>query len=415
MKRFALALLLCASASASDWTRFRGPNGTGVSDDKGVPVRWTGNEKTVWKIPLPGLGHSSPVIVGDELYITTAEDEGKVRDLLALKAADGSVRWKKSLPAETHPIHKKSSFASSTPTVDAERVYVVFSTAAQLTVRAYARKDGTEVWSRELGEFISQHGSGTSPILYKDMVILGNDQGGKTDPPNSDRDGKSFLVALDARSGAVRWKTDRATGVVAYSSPILVEGKRTELIFTSQAEGICGFDPDTGKRLWQVNGLPQRPVGSPVFVEGVVVAAAGQGRGGKTMLAVKPGGEGDVSKTHVAWSGTKQLPYVPTPIAYGKHLFLIADAGIATCVDPKTGEQIWTERLGGDVAASPVIADGKIYVVSEAGDVHTFAAAGKFQLLGKSTVGEPVYATPAIAGGRLFIRTHKSLICIGER
>jgi outer membrane protein assembly factor BamB len=401
------ALAGTAAVFAGDWSRFRGPHGLGVSDEKNIPVKVEpGN--VLWKVSLPAFGHSSAAVAGDDVFITGSPDGGKTRLLLCLSAKDGSTRWKVELPGAVHSIHKKSSFASATPCVDGRLVYITF-TVPNVTVWAFDRADGREVWKRELGEFISEHGSGTSPIVYRDLLILSNDQGGTMDPKGSPRDGKSFLIALDAATGATRWQTDRKTAVVSYSTPLVIEetGKRPELIFTSQAEGIVGLDPLNGKVNWQVPGFTKRTVGSAVYADGVIAASCGQGSGGSMMIGVAGGKS--------VWQAQKMLPYVPSPVGFGRHFYVVSDGGVAGCFEARSGKPLWSERLGGNFAAGALVIDGKVYAISEQGEMFVFAAAEQYKLIARSSVDEPVYATPSVANGRLYIRTHKSLICLGNR
>jgi outer membrane protein assembly factor BamB len=309
-----------------------------------------------------------------------------------------------------YPIHKKSSFASATPCADEQRVYITFTTPT-VKVWAFNRSDGTEVWTRDLGEFISEHGSGTSPIVHDGLLILSNDQGGVMDPKGSPRDGRSFLIALDAKTGAVRWQTERRTAVVSYSTPLVVRvaGRKPELVFTSQAEGIAGVNPADGKVLWQAGVFNRRTVGSAVYADGIVAAGCGQGAGGTAFVGIEPG------KNTPAWQALKMLPYVPTPVGFGRHIYVVSDGGVASCLEARTGKAVWSERLGGNFAAGLIVIDAKVYALSEAGDLHVFAAEPVYKPIARSSVDEPVYATPSAAAGRLYIRTHRSLICLGRR
>ncbi len=394
-------------ASAANWPRFRGPNGVGIALDKNVPVEWK-DKDILWKVAIPGIGNSSPVIWGDRLFLQSSSADGMERTLRCLNVADGKTRWSKSLPAATARTHVKNTLASSSPATDGERVYALFWDGAEVTLYAF-EFEGKEVWKRPLGNFSSQHGAGASPIVYKDKVILANDQ-----------DGSAMVYAFDAKSGKDVWKAERKAFKACYSAPFLIEGpgQPTQLIACSTA-GISSYNPDTGVEIWNwtwsfTTAEPLRTVGSPIFSQGLVFATSGAGNGDRHMIAVKADGKGDVTKTNLAWENKRSFPYVPTMLAWGDHLYFVTDRGIAGCYVAKTGDRVWDERLAGNVTASPVLVDGKVYAISEEGEVFVFAAATEFKLLGKNSVGERVMASPAVADGRLFIRGRQHLFCIGQ-
>jgi len=396
--------VLCLPAVAENWPRFRGPNGTGVSEENGFPATWSPGDYA-WKTRLPGLGHSSPCVWEDHVFVTSAEGNGLTRHLMDISASTGKVRWTWSMPSETHKIHKLSSYASATPTTDGKRVYVPFSKESEYALYAF-EFDGKPIWKTVLGPFESQHGSGTSPIIFEDLVIIGNDQ-----------DGTSSIVAVDAASGDVRWNvkrnekgTDQAT---CYGTPLLVthNGKQ-ELILTSKGDGFTSLDPRTGKLNWRANIIPERVVGSPVLANDLIIGYSGAGGEGKFMAAVQLGGAGELDETRVAWKRIRMIPYVPTPIAYDEHIYLWGDKGVVSCVQAKTGNNVWTQRLPGEYSGSPICVDGKLYCVAQSGDVVVIAASPKFQELGRTPIGESSHATPAISNGRMFIRGFDHLFCL---
>ncbi len=407
--RFVIALLLlfvlAPVARGQEWTRFRGPDGLGVVDAKNLPVKFTEADFD-WKTPLPGGGHSSPVVWGDKLFVTCADDKTAARTIVCLGAADGKIRWTREFPSTTYKKHGDNSYASPTPAVDAEHVYVVWSTPDELAVRAFTH-DGKDAWKVDLGPYPTQHGGGASPIVFDDLVILPNDQ-----------DKESFLVALDAKTGAERWRTPRQTGPFSASTPSVLrpEGGPPQLVFTARSHGITGVDPLTGVVLWEVpDAFDSRTVASATTGAGLVFASCGEGGGGHWLVAVHPGRGSE--KAAVVYKITEKSPYVPTPLVYKDLLFVWSDGGTVTCARAATGEQLWQERVGGSYFASPVCADGKLYNVSKTGEVVVLAATGTFQELGKSRLGlkEKVHATPAIAGGRMFFRTYTHLIAVGGK
>ncbi len=399
------------SESEANWPRFRGPNGAGISTDKEVPVSWTATENVLWKTALPGQGSSSPIVWGDRIFLQTASDDGQQRMLFCLSATDGKILWTGSAPGTTaDEINKmkKNTLASGTPATDGERVYVVFWDGRNLALHAFDFA-GKHLWKRDLGSFTSQHGAGHSPMVFEDKVIV-----------NDDQDGRAELIALDAKTGDVAWRASRPAFRSCYSTPFLLErGGLTELIVASTA-GISGYDPRTGVENWVWKwthidkNKPLRTVASPVHAKGLIFANAGDGGGDRHMVAVRAGTKGEVSASNLAWQNTKTFPYVPTMITFDEHLYFVTDRGVAGCVQAATGEPVWTERLGGNVSASPILIDDKIYACTEEGEVHVYAASPRFKKLAQNSVGEIIFATPAVSGGKLFIRGKTHLWCVGK-
>jgi outer membrane protein assembly factor BamB len=394
-------------AGASDWPRFRGPNGTGVAADTGVPVRWTEQDGVLWKVPIPGVGHSSPVIGGGRVFLQSASADGDARWLLCLDAATGKTLWRQEAPGRRAKINTKNSLASSTPALDGERVYAAFWDGQNITLCAYDFR-GERAWSRDLGGFKSQHGAGFSPIVVDDLVILSDDQ-----------DGAAVLLALDARTGKTRWQAARKAYRACYSTPFVLEREGGKELIVVSTAAVTGYDPRTGAENWHCDWptarMPLRTVSSPVLADGLIIATAGDGQGDRLAIGVKPGGRGDVTATNRAWEDRKTLPYVPSPLALGEHVYTVNDKGFAACHVARTGALVWQQdRLSGPVTASPVLVDGKVYAVAEDGSVYVFAAAPTFKLLAKNSVGEPVSASPAVADNRLYIRGQNHLFCIGQ-
>jgi outer membrane protein assembly factor BamB len=269
---------------------------------------------------------------------------------------------------------------------------------------------GKHLWSRDLDVFKSQHGAGTSPLVYEGKVIIANDH-----------DDGATVYALAARDGTVIWQAPRPHFRACYSTPFLLEkpGRPAELIVASTA-GITSYDPKSGQQYWNYNwsftGMPLRTVACPVYSDGLIFANSGDGSGARHLIAVKDGGTGDVSQTNLAWEWSKErpFPYVPTMLTWGEHLYFVNDRGDAGCVATKTGDPVWIERLCQKVMASPILIDGKIYAISESGVVYVFKAEASFKLLAKNPLGEPVSATPAVSDNRLYIRGEHHLFCIGK-
>ncbi len=389
-------------ARGSEWTRFRGPNGQGQSDATSIPVNWSEDDYR-WKTPLPGNGHSSPVIWGNRVFVTSGDPDNGARMVICLDTSTGKIEWQKAFAASTHSMHTRNSFASSTPAIDADRLYVTWATPDEYVVLALDHQ-GEVVWREDLGAFRSKHGFGASPIVVDDLVILANDQ----------KDGGS-LVALDAKTGRQRWKTDRSAGRAAFATPCVYqhEDGHRQLVFFSDADGMTAVDPATGDILWQVkDAFPDRCVGSPAMVDGLILGTCGSGGNGKHLVAVRPPRDAsDIAK--VVYKITRTIPYVPTPIAYGKLVFLWHDRGVVSCIDAHTGVAKWQERVAGSYFGSPVRVGDRIYCISNDGEVVVIAAAPQYKLLARNALGEPSQATPAVADGRMYLRTANSLICIG--
>ena len=409
-----LAVFMAGAVSASNWPRFRGPNGTGVSDDKDVPVSWNQpNEALLWKTEIPGKGHSCPVVWNGKVFLQTAAADGSTRSLYCINLADGKVLWHPSIEAARGGTHKLSSMASGTVATDGTRVYTPFWDGRKIGIYAYDFS-GNKVWERDLGSFEGQHGAGHSPIVHAGKVFFANDQ-----------DDKSFLVALDAMDGTIVWKKPREarSRSASYATPCLLAGVEHpwELVVLSSIN-LAAYDPETGSEIWKSgSGLSYRTVGSTVFSHGMFFVGTGTGGGARHAVAFKLDRTQKPAAVTVAWEEKKSLPYVPSMLVRGDHLYYVNDRGVAGCCLASTGKPVWTERVsertGGNVYASPLLVDGRIYAVTTVGEVVVVAAEPKFQLLGRSSIGpdEEVLSTPAVADSCLLIRGREHLYCFGKR
>jgi outer membrane protein assembly factor BamB len=394
-------------AGASNWPRFRGPNGAGCANDRTIPVVWT-DQHILWKVELPGLGNSSPVVWDGRVFVQAASKDGAERMLVCLDARDGSTQWVQKSPGKAVKIHKLNTLASASPGVDAERVYALFWDGARQVLNGYTHS-GQQLWTRDLGTFASEHGAGASPIPIGDKVYFANDQ-----------DGKAELLCLDGRTGSTIWSVNRPFHRACYSSPLLrtfPDGRKPELVVAS-TKGITGYDPDTGALHWNwewdfKTKLLLRTVASPICENGLVFATSGDSPAGpRHMVAIQPSG----STATLVWENLKDFPYMSTILAHGKHIYFVNDKGRAGCFEAATGKRAWYGLLEGDFTSSPVVIDGKIYVANDYGDVYVIAAnPDSFQLLHKNSLGESVRATPAVADERMFIRGARHLFCIGKR
>jgi outer membrane protein assembly factor BamB len=413
------------------WPGWRG-FGQGVAADARPPLEWAPSKNVLWKAEIPGRGHSSPIVWGDRLFLTTAiegevvpgakavkhvadgqefvhpdamgADRRHTFKLLSLDARDGRLLWERTVwegtPADSR--HKKASFASPTATTDGERVYAYFGSEG---LYAYDF-DGTLVWKFDPGVVGTMGvGVGTSPVLFRDLLILLCDE---------DNGEKSYLVALDRRTGKEAWRVPRKIEV-SWATPVLVSaGGRDELV-TAGNQLVQAYDPATGRELWRMRGLESNAVTTPLVGDGVVVVSSGFPS--KVSVAVKPGGSGDITGSpQVLWRYEKGSAYVPSPILYDGHVYLMTDKGLLTCLDARTGEVRYEGArppVPASFTASPVAANGHLLLTSQDGDTFVVKAGPRFELVGTNPLGEPVSASAAVAGGRLYIRGERHLFAIG--
>jgi outer membrane protein assembly factor BamB len=424
--------LIATNAGAANWPQWRGPNGNGISTERNLPADWNANKNIKWKTPIAGRGHSSPVVWENKIFLTTAiegdvvpgakavthiVDGGQVFlhpdsigadhkhtfKVICLNADTGKVLWEQTAfegtPYDNR--HRKSSYAASTPATDGKSVFAFFGTEGLFAYDV----NGKLAWKADLGKLGTiGMGTGTSPILYENLIIVQCDEeGGEA----------SFIVALDKKTGKEVWRTPRKVQA-SWATPILVAGaKRTELI-TSGNETVIGYDPATGKELWRHKGVLSNAIPSPVANQEMVFVSAGFPE--KVVMAINLGASGDLAES-VVWKYAKGTAYVPSPILYGEYLYLTTDRGILTCLDAKTGE---VKYEGGRIpipatfTASPIAFEGKILLTSEDGDTFVIKAGPKHEILGTNSVGEPAYASPAVANGKIFIRGEKNMYCIQQ-
>jgi outer membrane protein assembly factor BamB len=406
-RRIALPLLVLAlsgfTADAQDWPEFRGPTGQGISTDRGVPLEWSETQNVIWKTRVPGLGWSSPIVAGGRVWLTTAVGQSGAASLRTV--AYDTETGREVVNTEVFRIRNasltnpKNSLASPTPIVEADRVYVHFGadgTAALTT-------SGEVVWKTRL-PYQSQHGNGGSPALYGDLLII-----------NCDGSDEAFVVALDKRTGKVRWKTARRQPWdQAYSTPLVIRvGDRDEVVSVG-AYRAAAYDPLSGREVWRVSyddGFSNVP--RPVYGHGLVYIATGFQQ--PSLLAVRADGTGDVTKTHIAWTLRRAAPLTPSPLLVGDELYVVSDIGIGSCLDALTGQVHWQQRLGGNYSASPVFADGRIYFLSEEGVAVVIAPGKEFRRLAANPLDGGALASIAVSGGSIFIRTDSHLYRIGAR
>ena len=401
----AIFLALCPGAGAQEWTRFRGPNGAGLGVAPKLPAEFSEKDFN-WKIELPGRGHSSPVVWGDRVFVTANPQATTQRVIVCVSAADGKTLWQKEYATGGHRLHADNNYAAATPAVDAERVYFHWASPENSGLVALDQKDGRELWKVDLGPFISQHGPGTSPIVFEDLVLLNFDQ----DQP------KSFLLAVDARTGQERWRWEHAGTKHSASTPCIFTPKSgPPLVITeSHSTGLAANDARTGALAWQLPALlTNRCVSSPfVTPGGLIIAQCGEGRAESFVAAVRPAADGKSAEK--AYEVVRVGGYVPTAIAVGELLFLWKENGLVTCLRAATGEQLWSERVEGPFYGSPVGVNNRLYSMTTRGDLVVLPAGEKFLPPVRVPLGEGSHATPAISGGRMYLRTFTHLISVGK-
>ena len=395
-----VAMIAVEGEGARYWSRWRGPSGQGLVTGVGYPDVWSATQNVLWKTPVPGRGNSSPIVWGDRVFLTTAEANGAKLSVVAFRRSDGVRMWSTAVPAAAgNRSHYKNGHASPTVVADGERVYASFGNSL-----AAFDMTGKLVWSADLGRVSNYHGPAGSPLLYKDRIILFQDQSAN-----------AYIAAFDTRTGKRLWNTPR-DATVGWGTPIAVRvGDRDEIIVNGQSR-VQAYDPASGRELWRVRGTTFEVIPTPVVGFGMVFSTSG--RAGPT-LAIRPGGHGDVSTSHLAWTSPRGSPFVPSPLLLGQYLYTVNDmASIVTNLDARTGRTVWQGRLGvaqrEGFSASPVAVDGKLFFTNDDGDTFVLRAGATFELLRVNSLGERTLASPALVDGRWYVRTEQHLIAIGR-
>ena len=394
-----ILFLLLLLVSTSDWPQFRGPTGQGVSDEQGLPLTWSETKNVRWKVAIPGRGWSSPVVQGDRIWLTTATEEGKSLRAISVDRNTGAIvqnvevfRLKSAKLA-----NPKNSLASPTPIVEGDRVYVHFGAFGTACIT----QSGEIVWKTKLEYDNGQHGTGGSPVLYEDLLII-----------SCDGNDVQFVVALDKLTGKVRWKKSRE-GYQAYTTPLIVELAGSPQVISPGAFRAISYDPRNGKELWQVTyGEGFSNVPRPVYGDGLVFICTGFQQ--PSLLAVRVDGKGDVTKSKVQWKLDRGVPLTPSPLLVGSELYMVTDNGIVTCVDAKTGKEYWRARVRGNHSASPIYADGRIYFLNEEGESVILAPGQQLKHLATNQLDGRTLASMAVSNGSIFIRSDTHLYRISN-
>ncbi|MBM42503.1 MAG: hypothetical protein CL483_11335 [Acidobacteria bacterium] len=442
MRRVGLAFLaataLCTvNVQAEDWPQWRGPDGRRISTEQNLPVSWSRDAGVAWRTPLNGLGVSSPIVVGNRVFLTQQRGRGQLRpgghpqlvrgggaapdrplggervdgrgdDVIfmvsAFDQADGQLLWEFELPADgDQPLgHLKSNMASPSAASDGELVFGWFATGQIVALSL----DGEPVWQRHLardyGPYEIVWGHSSSPVLYQELLIL-----------QSDHESGAYILALDAATGEERWRADRGQNLRSFSTPLIVPGPAGDELVVNARAGLDGYNPTTGEWLWHADGLNDYPVPSATHDEdGVIYTSRGHRAG--PYLALRPGGRGVVDETHLVWKVETGAPYISSVLYYDGLVYMANGGGIVTAVDAASGDRVWQDRIGGVFSATPLAGDEKVYLFSETGETVVLAAGSSLSILARNDLGEPVVSSPAVSDGRIFIRTEQALIAVGE-
>ena len=413
-----LLLAIGTTASSGDlWTSYRGPTDQGHCDAVGIPLEWSESANVVWKTPIPGKAWSSPVVWKDRIWLTNAPEDGSRLSVLCVDRESGKILIRKRLRSVVAPqyCHPFNSYASPSPVIEEGRVYVTFGSPLVACLDSHS---GDVLWQRT--DFVCNHfrGSGSSPFLYKNLLIL-----------HFDGSDNQFVVAMDKNTGETVWKTKRTADFQdidpetggprregdhrkAFSTPVIAQVDGKPILISLGSMALYAYEPDTGKEIWRV----EKPgchsgSGRPVLGHGLVYAPMGTGR---ELWAVRPDGQGCVTDTHVAWKYDRAVPHRSSPILVGNHVFLVDDNGVAACVDAKTGEQVWRKRIGGNFSASPIYVEGRIYLFDESGKSTVIAASPEYEVLAVNELDDGFMGSPAVTGKSLILRTKTALYRIEE-
>ena len=429
-----LGVSLSVAVSANDWPHWRGPAASGVAAASPLPSTWSATDNVAWEAPLAGAGVSSPIVWGTRVFVSSQAGDGRRQDgrhptltqgadpstageatlrrtkrdsvafvVEAFDRTSGKRQWVHEMPAEGElpPVHDKHNLASASPVTDGERVYAWYGTGQLVAIDT----NGKRVWSKHLGKdygpFDINWGHASSPVLYQDSIIL-----------LCYHSPASYLLALDKRTGTVKWKVDKTAGIESYSSPIVVQGPGGPELIVNSSAGVESFDPATGESLWTYPEVNRFPI--PVAMVDGGILYLSRGYRSSPYMAIRLGGRGDITGTHVAWRVPTGGPYVSSLVHYQGIIYMSTDNGILSAIDAKNGERLWQERVGGTFSASPIAGDGKVYFVSEGGETIVIKAGRGFDLISRNKLDGHFVASPAAGQGRIFLRADDRLFAVGK-
>ena len=397
------------SARAENWTRFRGANGQGISTEEDLPIAWSPTENIVWKTAIPGNGWSSPIVYDDLVFLTTTTDEGKSCHVICVNRSDGEINWDKEVHRQqTGAKRAQNSYATPTPVTDGKKVYAVFADGTVVAVDF----SGEVVWKNSEVEFHSLHGLGASPVLAGDQLIMpfdGNSPEDRTIGWKVPWD-QAIVLSVDTATGDVRWKGKRGQSRVGHVSPILIDdGKQ---VVSAGGDRVQGHDVKTGELVWSVYSKGEGVTPSPAIGDGMIFTSSGFEE--PTIRAIRTDGQGDVTESHIEWEQKKGVPAIPSFLYVSPYLYTITRDNILHCVEASSGDIVWVKRLPGTYWASPVFADGRVYILSEEGITFVLRPGPKYDEIARNHLQEQCMASMAVSQGRFFIRTAKHLYCIGQ-
>lgn len=398
---FFLMIYSFSVTRAQNWPCWRGPNGDGTSSETNLPVKWDSITNVLWKSQVPGIGYSSPIIWNDKLFTLTALPDTQEKFLLCYNAKNGQLLWQTSvLKSQFEAKHNDNSYASGTPATDGSLVYVSLLDGADVVVAAYDFS-GKQSWIQRPGTFSSPLGYSCSPVLFEDKVII-----------NGNSKGDSFVAALSRTDGHTIWKIKQDKPANSFSTPIFRQmAGKMQMIFCGNKE-ISSYNPRDGSRYWFVSGPSEEFCSSPVYNEKSGLVLESSSWPVRTLLAIKPDGQGDVTKTHVVWQTNKGAYYVPSPVCTDDYLFTTMTSGQVHCIEAATGNIVWVENLGKQYS-SPVLAGGLVYMPNDEGVITIIKPGAAFQVVSKNGIGEKMFASPAISNGKIYLRGFQHLLCIG--
>lgn len=379
----------------ADWPEFRGPTGQGIVGEQPAPVIWSETENVRWKTPLPGIGWSSPVIRDGVVWMTTATEGGRSLRVLSVNAASGQLTHAVEVFRSERPPHKheKNSYASPTPVLGDDRVYVHFGAKGTAALDL----DGGVLWRNTEHRFEDVHGSGGSPVLWRNLLIF-----------NCDGADAQYVVALDASTGKTVWRTSRNARRFSFSTPLLIpRGEEGQQVVSTGPDMAASYDPETGKELWRITFDGFSVVPRPVYGNGMVYLTTGFY--GPLLLAIRPDGEGDVTATHIAWQVSRGVPLISSPLLDGERIFIVNDNGIASCINAVNGRELWRQRLQGTYSASPVLADGRVYFLNETGETTIVQSSNQYVEVARNQVEGNTLASLAFGDDAMFLRSDRAL------
>lgn len=401
-------LAFSQSIGAEDWMRFRGPNGQGVSSEKDLPVNWSDTENVAWKTNIPGHGWSSPIVYQNHVFLTTSAEDGVSCRLICINRKEGHIIWNKEIHRQkTGPMRKQNSYATPTPVTDGEKVYTVFHDGTVVAVDF----TGNTAWKNDEVDFFSLHGLGASPILVDNQVVMTFDGSSREETKVGWKMPwkEAVILSLDTQDGSVKWKGRRGESRVGHVTPILVNDG-TQLV-SAGGDRVQGFDATNGQRVWSIYSQGEGVTPSPVVGDGLIFTSSGFEA--PTLRAIRLGGMGDVTETHIAWEQTRGVAAMPSLLHVSPFLYSISRDNILYCLEAKTGDIVWRERLNGNHWASPVYADGRVYILSEEGTTVVIRPGKEYIEIARNDLDETCFASMAVSKGQFFIRSDKHLFCIG--